>query len=86
VAVFRFARVVAEAVAGYVTGLSPGGVVIPGCTTGFPEHPDKITKAITSPVTRENTILLFNPASLPYYSDEFYGPAGKYIFPYPRVS
>jgi hypothetical protein len=86
VAVFRFARVVACVVAGYVTVLSPGGVVIPGCTTGFPEHPDKITKAITSPVIRENTILLFNPASLPYYSDEFYGPAGKYIFPYPRVS
>jgi hypothetical protein len=80
VTVCGFARVVACVVAGYVTGLSPGGGVIPGCTTGFPEHPDKITKAITRPVNRENTILLFNPASLPYYSDEFYGPAGKYIF------
>jgi hypothetical protein len=70
----------AEVVAGYVAGLPPGGVVIPGGKTGFSEHPDKITKAITRPVTRENTILLFNPVSLPYSSDEFYGPAGKYIF------
>jgi hypothetical protein len=54
--------------------------VISGCKTGFSEHPDKITKAITRPIHRENTILLFNPASLPYYSDEFFGPAGKYIF------
>jgi len=77
---------VAEVIGGYVTGLSPGGGVIPGCTTDFSEHPDKITKAITRPVNKENTILLFNPASLPYYSDEFYGPAGKYIFPYPLVS
>jgi hypothetical protein len=69
----------AEVVAGYVAGLPPG-VVLPGGKTGFSEHPDTITKAITRPVHRENTILLFNPASLPYYADEFYGPAGKYIF------
>jgi hypothetical protein len=55
-------------------------VVISGCKTGFSEHPDTITKAITRPVNRENIILLFKPASLLYYSDEFYGSAGKYIF------
>jgi hypothetical protein len=80
VAVCGFAGDEAEVVAGYVEGLPPGVAVIPGCKTGFSEHPDNITKAITRPVTRENTILLFNQASLPYSSDEFYGPAGKYIF------
>ena len=79
VAVCGFARVVAEVFAVNVAGLPSGGVVIPGCKTGLSEHPDTITKAITRPVTRENTILLFNPASLPYYADECYGPAGKYI-------
>jgi hypothetical protein len=79
-AVCGFAGDVAEVVAGNVAGLPPGGGVIPGCRPGFSEHPDKITKAIMSPVHRKNTILLFTPASLPYYSDEFYGPAGKYIF------
>jgi hypothetical protein len=79
VAVCGFARVVAEVVTGYVAGLPPGGVVIPGCTTGLSKHPDNITKAITRPVTRENTMFLFNPASLPCDADEFYGPAGKYI-------
>jgi hypothetical protein len=85
VAVCGFAGDAAEVVAGYVAGLSPGVGVIPGCKTGFSKHPDKITKAITRPVTRENTILLFNPASLPNYADEFYGPSGKYIFTY-RIS
>ena len=79
-AVCGFARVVAGVVAVYVAGLPPGAVVTSGCKTGFSEHPDKITKAITRPVTRENTILLFNPASLLYYADEFYGQAGKYSF------
>jgi len=71
--------VVDEVVAVYVAGLLPGVVIIPGCKTGFPEHPDKITKAITRPVNRENAILLFNPASLPYYSDAFFGPVREYI-------
>jgi len=80
VAACGFAGDAAEVVFGGVAGLFPGVAVIPGCITGFSEHPDIITKAITSPVTRENTILLFNPASLPYDADEFYGLAGKYIF------
>jgi len=79
-AVCGYACDAAEVVAGYVAGLPPSGVVIPGCTPGFSEHPDKITNAITKPVHRKNTILLFNPASLPYYSVELYRPSGKYIF------
>jgi hypothetical protein len=63
VAVCGFARVVDEVVAGYVAGLPPGVGVIPGCKPGFSKHPDNITKAITRPVTRKNTFLLFNPAS-----------------------
>jgi hypothetical protein len=79
-AVCGFARVAAGVVVVYVAGLPPGEVVTSGCKTGFSEHPDKITHAITRPVTRENTILVFNPASLLYYADEIYGQAGKYSF------
>jgi hypothetical protein len=83
VAVWGFVNGVAGVFSREVTGFPPGGVVTSGCTTGFSEHPDTITNAITRPVTRENTVLLFNPASLPYYSDEFYGTAGKYSFSVP---
>jgi hypothetical protein len=80
VAVCGFVRGAADVFSGEVTGFPPGAVVTSGCKTGFSEHPDNITKTITRPVNRENTILLFNPASLPYSSGEFYGPAGKYSF------
>jgi hypothetical protein len=80
VAVCGFVNGVAGVFSMEVTGFPPGAVVPSGCNTGFSEHPDNITKAITRPIHRENTIFLFNPASLPYSSDEFYGPAGKYIF------
>ncbi len=66
VAVCGYGGEMDEVCAGDVAGLPAGTGVRAGCKTGFPEHPDKITKAITRPVMRENTILLFNPASLPY--------------------
>jgi hypothetical protein len=76
---FRFARVVAGVSAVCVAGVPPCVAAPPGCKTGLSEHPDNITKTITRPVKRENTILLFNPASLPYSADESNGQSGKYI-------